>query len=103
MTEGSATILPPGYSADGFEVVIEAFVSAVGSDAVVSSPEELAAYRDPYAFGDPDEFAPSLVVMPASVEEVQAVLRVANEHRVPLWTAARRLGCAAPCSSTSSG
>ena len=24
--------------------------------------------------------------MPTTVEEVQAVVRIANEHRVPLWT-----------------
>jgi 4-cresol dehydrogenase (hydroxylating) len=27
--------------------------------------------------------------MPTTVEEVQAVVRVANEHRVPLWTHGR--------------
>jgi 4-cresol dehydrogenase (hydroxylating) len=79
-------ILPPGLSEQEFSRVVNAFVSSLGPDAVVSSPAELAEYRDPYAFGDPDEFVPSLVVMPKSVEEVQAIVRVANEFRVPLWT-----------------
>jgi 4-cresol dehydrogenase (hydroxylating) len=81
-----ARVLPPGFSESEFERAVEAFVACVGADAVVTSAEELAEYRDPFAFGDPDEFVPSLVVMPASVEEVQAVVRAANELRVPLWT-----------------
>jgi 4-cresol dehydrogenase (hydroxylating) len=87
MTESTETrILPPGLTEPDFTRVVDAFVAALGAEAVVASPEEVAAYRDPYAFGDVDEFAPSLVVMPGSVEDVQAVVRVANELRVPLWT-----------------
>ena len=31
-------------------------------------------------------YTASAVVMPETVEEVQAVVRIANEHRIPLWT-----------------
>ena len=31
----------------------------------------------------------SAVVIPTTVEEVQAIVRIANEHRVPLWPNAR--------------
>ena len=31
-------------------------------------------------------YTASAVVMPTTVEEIQEVLRVANEHKVPLWT-----------------
>src|SRR5690606_8039155 len=33
--------------------------------------------------------APSAAIAPASVEEVQAVLRIADEYRVPLWPISR--------------
>jgi 4-cresol dehydrogenase (hydroxylating) len=65
---------------------LEAFVAALGRDGVLTSERELREFRDPYAYVGSDEFTASAVVMPGSVEQVQAVVRVANEHRVPLWT-----------------
>ncbi len=47
------------------------------------------AYRDPYDFGAADRFAASAVLLPVSVEEIQAILRVANESRIRLWTVSR--------------
>src|SRR3989304_2173626 len=79
-------VLPPGLSQNDFSRALEALVSALGADAVVTSEAELEEDRDPYAFGPLDEFVPSAVVMPQSVEEIQAILRIANEHRIPLWT-----------------
>ena len=37
----------------------------------------------------PATYSPSAAVLPASVEEIQAVLAVANEHRIPIWTVSR--------------
>jgi 4-cresol dehydrogenase (hydroxylating) len=70
----------------GVDRAVEAFVSALGADAVLTSEEDLREYRDPYAYVGWDEFTASAVVMPTSVEEVQAVVGIANEHLVPLWT-----------------
>jgi 4-cresol dehydrogenase (hydroxylating) flavoprotein subunit len=68
---------------------VDRFEALLGSDAVRSAPEELVDFLDPYPFGDPAEFAPGAVVSPSSVEEVQGVVRVANELGVPLWTVSR--------------
>jgi len=53
---------------------------------VLSSEDELADYRDPYSFAGRDTYAAAAVVSPGSVEEVQALVRVANQSRIPLWT-----------------
>jgi 4-cresol dehydrogenase (hydroxylating) len=66
--------------------LIEALVEALGKDAVVADEEGLREYRDPYTYAGWDEFTASAVVMPETVEQVQAVVRLANEHGVPLWT-----------------
>jgi 4-cresol dehydrogenase (hydroxylating) len=64
---------------------IEAMVSALGADAVVTGGEDLEFFRDPYGYvGDPSICAAA--VFPTSVEDVQAVLRIANQYGVPLWT-----------------
>lgn len=65
---------------------VTAFTAALGPDAVLTSERDLREYRDPYAYVGWDEFTASAVVMPASVEQVQAVVGVANKFRVPLWT-----------------
>src|SRR5262245_39893775 len=81
-----AVALPPGVSANAMERAVAAFAAALGQDAVLTSEQELREFRDPYAYVGSDEFTAGAVVMPTSVEEVQAVVRVANEFRVPLWT-----------------
>jgi len=65
---------------------LEAFARALGAGAVLTSEQDLREFRDPYAYVGWDEFTAGAVVMPSSVEDVRAVVRVANEHRVPLWT-----------------
>jgi 4-cresol dehydrogenase (hydroxylating) flavoprotein subunit len=65
---------------------IEAFTAAIGEDKVLTGEDELLEFRDPFQFETWTDYSASAVVMPTTVEEVQAVLRVANEHRVPLWT-----------------
>jgi 4-cresol dehydrogenase (hydroxylating) len=64
----------------------EAFARALGEENVLTSEAELREYRDPYDYQGSDEHTASAVVTPASVEDVQAIVRIANEHRVPLWT-----------------
>jgi 4-cresol dehydrogenase (hydroxylating) len=65
---------------------LPAFVEALGADAVLTSAEELREFRDPYDFQGSDEYTCSAVVTPRSTADVQAAVRIANEHRVPLWT-----------------
>jgi 4-cresol dehydrogenase (hydroxylating) flavoprotein subunit len=65
---------------------LDGFVEALGADAVLVGEDALAEFRDPYSFAGWEEPAASAVVMPATVEEVQAIVRIANERRIPLWT-----------------
>jgi 4-cresol dehydrogenase (hydroxylating) len=79
-----------GAGASGFETriarALARFAGVVGAEWARSGQAELADYYDPFHFGNRDEHAPSGVVSPASTEEVQAILRIANEEKVPLWT-----------------
>jgi 4-cresol dehydrogenase (hydroxylating) len=64
----------------------EAFVRALGADAVTSDAAALQEFRDPYWHRGSSEFDASLAVSPTTTEGVQAVVRIANEHGIPLWT-----------------
>lgn len=71
------------------------FTQALGSDAVLRSELDKDHYQDPYPLGGAEgAFRPAGAVTPSSVEEVQAVVRIANELKVPLWTSSngRNLG-----------
>ena len=77
-----ATVLSPKIS----ELALDGFRAALGAEAVLTGEEELRDFRDPFAFPAWDEYTASAVLMPQTVEEIQQVVRVANEHKVPLWT-----------------
>ncbi|KAJ4178558.1 hypothetical protein NW755_013096 [Fusarium falciforme] len=61
--------LPPGHDEASFSRVFDEFRAAIGQENIVVG-EALANFRDP----------------PDSAEEVQAILKIANQHQVLLWT-----------------
>ncbi len=81
----SAT-LPSTLSEKALAAALDGFAAAVGSDSVLTSEDELREFRDPFAFATWDEYTASAVVMPRTVEEIQEIVRIANEHKIPLWT-----------------
>jgi len=76
--------LPPGVSEQDFSNAIAAFREIVGAENVLIEPDELERYRDPYPVYGPTAHQASAAVAPGSVEEVQAIVRIANENRLPL-------------------
>ena len=81
----SDPILPAGVSAADFAKAIAAFRGVVGAEFVITEGERLLPYRKIMIPADANEFAPSGVVAPASVEQVQGVLAVCNRYKVPVW------------------
>jgi (+)-pinoresinol hydroxylase len=81
------SILPPGLSARQFAKVLDQFKGIVGADWVFSSDEDIAPYRDHFSLlkDQPDELVPAAAVCPADVAQVQAIVRVANRYKTPLF------------------
>ena len=79
--------LPPGVSQSDFDQAISQFQAAVGKDWVFTSDEDTDLYRDAYSpfYGEPEERMVSAAVAPANVEEVQAVMRIANTFKIPIY------------------
>jgi 4-cresol dehydrogenase (hydroxylating) len=80
-----ATTLPR-LDESAVSAAVAALTKALGENNVLTSPEELGEYRDPYDFKGSDTYTGSAVVTPEAVEDVQAIVAIANEFRVPLWT-----------------
>jgi 4-cresol dehydrogenase (hydroxylating) flavoprotein subunit len=78
--------LPPTVSENSLAAALDDFVAALSPDRVLTSAEDLREFRDPFEPESWELYVPSAVVMPTTVEEVQAVVRIANEHAIPLWT-----------------
>ncbi len=89
-------VLPPGVSAAQFDAAVARFQSVVGNDWVFPTDADANLYRDAYTpFANEDEeYIPSGGIGPASVEEVQEIVQIANEFRIPLWpvSTGRNLG-----------
>src|SRR5439155_20007710 len=84
-----APALPPGMTESGFERVLAELVEIVGPDHVLTAPEDKREFRDPFWFATWDDYGASAVVQPETAEEVQAIVRVANERKVPLWVSSQ--------------
>ena len=76
--------LPPYLTEAQFDRALENFSACVSREHVLQSVDELDAYRDPFSPGI--STSASAAITPGSVEEIQAILRVASVHQVPLWT-----------------
>ncbi|KAJ5182105.1 hypothetical protein N7449_012252 [Penicillium cf. viridicatum] len=75
--------LPPGHDESSFQRAMDEFKAIVGDENVIVD-EGLVNLRDPYPLFE-EGFEASAGLCPVSVEEIQAILRVANQHNVPLW------------------
>jgi (+)-pinoresinol hydroxylase len=80
--------LPPGVRAKDFADALKQFGEAVGSEWVFTSEEDVSLYRDSFSpfWHEPEDPVPAAAVAPHTVEQVQQVLKVANQYKIPLWT-----------------
>ncbi len=80
-----ARMLPAEMDRDVFAGVVRELRAIVGDEWVFADEASTISYRKS---GIPDlrgEHIPSGAVAPASVEQVQAILAVANRYKLPLW------------------
>src|ERR1700761_9166081 len=79
--------LPPGVPSARFTQVLQQWRGVVGADWGFTSDADLDTYRDSYLplYGEPAEGGASAVVAPDSVEQVCAVMRIANAAGVPIY------------------
>lgn len=94
--------LPSGLERRQLEMALAAFAGVVGSDWVMNTNADRDHYLDHMPIY-PERHVAAAAVAPADTAEVQAVVRLANEYRVPLWTIGRGknfgYGSAAPMMS----
>jgi 4-cresol dehydrogenase (hydroxylating) len=91
MTQNKTTErpLPPGMTHEKLDDALEALGLAIGSQKVSTDEPALAEFVDPFQFPGAAQNLPSAVVSPATTEDVQAIVKIANEFGIPLWPISR--------------
>ena len=79
--------LPKGVTRQALDQAVAEWRQAVGAEWVYTRDADVALYRDSYspAWNQQDERLVSAAVAPASAEEVQRVVRIANTHKIPIY------------------
>src|ERR1700754_430822 len=81
-----ATVVRSPVSPQALEAALGEFQGVLGDARVITEAEALRAFRDPFQFATWEDNTASAVLSPTTVEEIQEIVRIANRHRVPLWT-----------------
>lgn len=97
-------VLPPGHTEASLNAALKAFAGIVGDKFVFTTDQDRDTYLDHYGY-DQNKHVASAAVAPISTEEVQSIVKLANQHKVPLWVISRGknfgYGSAAPVVSGS--
>jgi FAD/FMN-containing dehydrogenase len=90
----SNCVLPPHHTPETFTKALEELYVLLGRenvDIVESNNLNDGSYyeppktHDPFHILDQSEYVASIVIRPASTEDVQGIVKIANSNRLPLW------------------
>lgn len=76
--------LPPDVSIEEFDKAIKEFSEALGEENVLTDLTMLEKWKDPYPIKGMEHFTPSAIIKPASTQDVQAAVRIANKYLIPV-------------------
>ncbi|MBN9127510.1 MAG: FAD-dependent oxidoreductase, partial [Nitrosospira sp.] len=77
--------LPKGVSEKLFDAAIKEFRSVLGEAAVLTSAAQLAPYIKTMMPVPDSEHVPSAALMATTVEQIQKIVGICNQYKVPLW------------------
>ncbi|MHB9796446.1 FAD-binding oxidoreductase [Pseudomonas sp. MT3] len=79
-------VLPRGVKNTEFAKAVVKFRALLGEDNVLLKDDQLVPYMKIMMPVPDAEHAPSAALTATSVEQVQGVVKICNEHRIPIWT-----------------
>jgi len=85
MTDPIQPTLPQGVSAQQFEAALGKLRGLLGADRVLTSNEQLTPYSKVMMSAPDEEHRPGAAILARTVEEVQGILKICNEHKTPVW------------------
>lgn len=85
MPDQDNAVLPRGVTREEFDRAIEKFRALLGDENVLVEPERLLPYNKIMLSVENAAHAPSAALTATTVEEVQGIVRICNEHRIPIY------------------
>src|SRR5690554_2203780 len=85
MADENFDVLPRGLTQDEFRQAVEKFRALLGEENVLVDSEHLLPYNKIMMSASNAEHAPSAALTATTVEEVQGIVRICNEHRIPIY------------------
>ena len=67
------------------QAAIDRLTQIVGADNIAIEREDVDVFKDPYWIPGDETYAASVAVEPTTTEQVQEIMRLANEIGVPVW------------------
>jgi 4-cresol dehydrogenase (hydroxylating) len=67
------------------DAMVRGLAAIVGEDAVHVERTKVDEYKDAYWMPGDETYAAAAVVLPTTTEQVQAIMRLANEYDIPVW------------------
>ncbi|MGP3789551.1 FAD-binding oxidoreductase [Pseudomonas sp. B392_1p] len=86
MTDQTNQLLPQGVTAAEFQKAVTKFRALLGDDNVLVKNEQLVPYNKIMMSTENANHAPSAAVTATTVEQIQGVVKICNEHKIPVWT-----------------
>jgi len=65
--------------------LVTALTEVVGPTGIFLERPEVDKFKDPYWIPGDETYAASAVVSPTGTEQVQAIMRLANQYEIPVW------------------
>jgi 4-cresol dehydrogenase (hydroxylating) len=78
--------LPRDVTEATMDAAMAKFRHVLGDDAVLTAPEQLASYAKVMMPVPESEHVPSAAILATTVPQIQAIVGICNEHKVPVWT-----------------
>jgi len=86
-------ILPPRLDSSTWAELVVMFQDILGKDGVLTGHEHRVLYHDPYAEHqdgtEQEKRGSAATLFPVTVEQVQGILKLCNDYKVPIWTVSR--------------
>jgi 4-cresol dehydrogenase (hydroxylating) flavoprotein subunit len=86
MDSNNFVALPEGVSERDFKAALARFAEILGADNVLTSEDRLASYMKIMVAEDESKHAPSAVLLAREVPQIQKIVQVCNQYKVPIWT-----------------
>lgn len=78
--------LPPKVSEANFDKAVAEFTKIVGKENIYITAEEMAPYCKVMMATKIEDVMPSIAMAPKGVDQIQAILKVCNKYKVPVWS-----------------